>query len=497
MSRTKRGTLPQYRLHKASGQAIVTLRFSDGSRRDYLLGPFGSEESYREHVRLLAEWRANNQNPPSPVAGDTTVAELCWRFFQHVENYYRRPDGTPTSEVGEYKLSLRTLRGAKEGFYAHTLCRDFGPLQLKTVRQEMIDAGLARSVINKRIGRIKRAFRWGVECDLVPVVAKETGKSNYHALMAVSNLQPGRSKAKETPPILPVDLAIVDATLPRVTRPVAAMIQVQLLTGARPGEVCIMRGSDLDRSGAVWRYRPGRDQGPNGQHKNAHRGHSRVILIGPKAQEVLRPFLKEDGNAYLFSPVEARAEYEAKRRASRKTPKPPSKRARRRKRNPAWEPGDHYSVRSYAVAIRQACLLAGQWVRVVADENHVATTVDARTKAPSGTRRPPNVFDGRLIRVEGDRFAVADTKGHHEQEFLLAREAIITLDGQPCVLADLATAVTWWHPSQLRHARATEIRRRYGLEGAQVALGHAKMNVTQLYAERDEGLAEQIMLEMG
>ena len=42
-----------------------------------------------------------------------------------------------------------------------------------------------------------------------------------------------------------------------------------------------------------------------------------------------------------------------------------------------------------------------------------------------------------------------------------------------------------WHPNQIRHTRATALRRQFGLEAAQVSLGHAKADVTQIYAERD------------
>lgn len=54
-----------------------------------------------------------------------------------------------------------------------------------------------------------------------------------------------------------------------------------------------------------------------------------------------------------------------------------------------------------------------------------------------------------------------------------------------------------WHPHQLRHSHATEVRRRFGLEAAQVALGHSNANVTQLYAERDLALAMRIAEEIG
>ena len=54
-----------------------------------------------------------------------------------------------------------------------------------------------------------------------------------------------------------------------------------------------------------------------------------------------------------------------------------------------------------------------------------------------------------------------------------------------------------WSPNRLRHTAATQIRRQFGLEAVQVALGHAKADVTQIYAERDLTLAVQIMQKIG
>jgi hypothetical protein len=57
--------------------------------------------------------------------------------------------------------------------------------------------------------------------------------------------------------------------------------------------------------------------------------------------------------------------------------------------------------------------------------------------------------------------------------------------------------LTHWHPNQLRHTRATEVRRQYGLEAAQVILGHAQADVTQIYAERDNALAVEVTRKIG
>lgn len=54
-----------------------------------------------------------------------------------------------------------------------------------------------------------------------------------------------------------------------------------------------------------------------------------------------------------------------------------------------------------------------------------------------------------------------------------------------------------WSPNQLRHTFATEVRKLFGLEGAQVALGHSKADTTQIYAERDHALSAKIASQLG
>ena len=60
-----------------------------------------------------------------------------------------------------------------------------------------------------------------------------------------------------------------------------------------------------------------------------------------------------------------------------------------------------------------------------------------------------------------------------------------------------ADEIPHWHPHQLRHTLATEVRRRLGLEAASAMLGHARVDVTQLYAETSYSLAERVAMEMG
>jgi integrase len=323
---------PSYRLHKPTNQAVVTI-----GGRDYYLGTYNSAKSRAEYDRLISEWLANGRQLAAIQAA--TVNELMVGYIRHVDSYYVK-DGSPTSEAGLIRLSLRVLKN----LYGHTIAKDFGPLALKTLRQAYIDSGLCRSEVNRRTRHVVQFFKWAVENEFIPA-------SVHHGLRAVSSLRKGRTNVRETEPIKPVPDAHVDAILPHVSRQVSAMITLQRLTGMRPGEVTIMRTIDLDRRGSIWEYIPGR-------HKTEHHNKDRQIFLGPKAQEILRSWLRPDVEEYLFSPKEAEAERLAGMRLRRKTPVQPFQRDRR-KLGRARSFADFYTVRAYYTAIRRGCLKAG------------------------------------------------------------------------------------------------------------------------------------------
>jgi hypothetical protein len=110
MSRSSK--VPAYRLHKQSGQAVVTLTDGLGGRRDVLLGRYGTYESRAEYARVIAEWEANSRR--HAVEGDKasclSINEMILAFWEHAEQHYRREDGTPTNELRDYKSSLKQLR---------------------------------------------------------------------------------------------------------------------------------------------------------------------------------------------------------------------------------------------------------------------------------------------------------------------------------------------------------------------------------------------------
>ena len=121
-----------------------------------------------------------------------------------------------------------------------------------------------------------------------------------------------------------------------------------------------------------------------------------------------------------------------------------------RKRKPKRTAGEQYTTGSYRKAIHRACDLAFP------------------APEPLCRRTDESVRDWRERLTDTQRAELDQWQSDHR-----------------------------WSPNRLRHSAGTEIRKRYGLEAAQVILGHASADVTQVYAERDLQKAVEIMREVG
>ncbi len=384
-----RKSLPSYLPHGTSDRARAIWTDQTGHRHFRLLpGPFNSPASRAafHKLGLEIETSALQQLAASGTTAAATVADVLLAYWLFADKHYRAPDGKSTSEIHEVKIVIKSIRE----LYAETPVAEFGPLCVRAARQQWVKDKCSRSECNRRLGVVKRILKWAVSMQLVPVTI-------YQAAVTVTGLQRGRTEAHEVLPVGPVDDAVVDATLPFLNRHIRGLIELQRLTGCRPGEACAIRRSEIDTCGDTWLYRPT-------IHKNSWRGKPRVIAIGPKAKALLREFFTANIEAFLFSP------------------------------------------------------------RLAMEE--------ARTAAANGELRP------KLKRMVNERYdRTAYTRA-------VARAA-------------LAARVQHWHPNQLRHTHATKVRKQFGLEHAGAARGHSKMSATEVYAERDAGLAVEVAIKLG
>ncbi len=325
-------SLPQLKKHKATGRAYCLV---DG--RFFYFGRYGTAAAREGYDRFIAEYLQRGRRVPTSDPAGVTVVEVIAAFWQHAKNEYRHPDGTPTSQRLIVKLAMGTLRS----LYGRTPAADFGPMALKAVRAQFIQQGLSRRTCNLYTSVIRQAFRHAVAEEMVP-------PSVDQGLRAVPNLRRGKSGAKETELIPPVPEADIDAIKPYVSSQVWAMIQLQQLTGARPGEVLNLRPLDLDMSSTPWTCKLE-------QHKTAHHDMARVLYFGPQARDLIRPFLSNRAvTAPLFSPREGIAELKARGvKVRRRFAQKPNKRKTGRR------VGDAYTIHSYRRAIERGCKLAG------------------------------------------------------------------------------------------------------------------------------------------
>ena len=127
-----------------------------------------------KYDRLAAEWFQHGRELPRQKAEDVTVASVIAEFWRHAQDYYRKPDGMPSSEATNFRYVLRPLRR----LYGNTPAAEFGPKALKVVRDEIIRLGWVRSNINRQINRLKHVFKWATQEELIP-------PSVYHGLQTV------------------------------------------------------------------------------------------------------------------------------------------------------------------------------------------------------------------------------------------------------------------------------------------------------------------------
>jgi len=101
---------------------------------------------------------------------------------------------------------------------------------------------------------------------------------------------------------------------------------------------CGMRWSEIDTSGAVWIYSPK-------HHKTSHKGKKRLVMIGPKGQQILNGLREMSRSDFVFDPMTGLEEFIRRNYGDD---------ARVRQ-----TVGQHYSPFSLHAAIRKACDKAG------------------------------------------------------------------------------------------------------------------------------------------
>lgn len=206
----------------------------------------------------------------------------------------------PRFSEGEQHPMRCVIRILRE-LFGETPAAEFGPLRLRVVRDAMIAGDpnatnaegkpkprkpWSRGVVNKQIKRVRAIFRWGVSFELVPQTVAD-------ALASVRSIVAGETSAEERAPRVAVPQEHIESVRAKLRPQHRDVLDLLLLTGARPGEIINLTTGMLDRTGDVWRCELSK-------HKTAHKGKRRVLFFNATAQLILRKYLKADPGERLF-----------------------------------------------------------------------------------------------------------------------------------------------------------------------------------------------------
>lgn len=175
------------------------------------------------------------------------------------------------------------------------------------------------------------------------------------------------------------------------------------------------------------------------EHKTDWHGHARTLFVGPKAQSILLRYLDREADAFMFRPIEVVEQLRAERAAKRATP--PSCGNRRGRKN------DRGGLKG-----KKAAKSPGECYTTESYRRAIHNACDKAFPPPAD-------------------FSEEETKKWKSDHR--------------------------WSPNRLRHTRGTDIRKQFGLESAQVMLGHKNADVTQVYAERDIAKGIEVARKVG
>lgn len=289
--------LPKMRRH-AKGQFVVHL-----SGTDHYLG-HDEPEARRKYGQLTAQWQANGRRPlrPPDPAGPT-IGALIERYRDWAAGRYvkrKTPDARRGPDATSQVKNVTCATAPLLALFEDSPIAGFTIDEMALYRARLIGSGLAAKTINTYCEIVRRMFKWAARSRLAPPTL-------WMELKALEGVRNGID-VPARPRVVPPRLDAVRAAQGLLRAPNRAMIDVQLLTGMRPGEVCGLRPCDLHRAGPVdlggVEVMAGPTVLPDGRtvdvwlyvvpphvNKTEHRSRPRVVPIGPAAQQVLSPWL--------------------------------------------------------------------------------------------------------------------------------------------------------------------------------------------------------------
>jgi integrase len=426
---------PSYRLHKPTGKAVVTLPDGQGDRKDVYLGPYGSPESRRQYARVIIEWESRERTlpPPGRLRAGTPDLTVNELLLAYFKEHVESWYVKDGRPTSE-QACIRSAAGFVKERYGHLRAAEFGPLALQAVRDAMI-APRVRVVkqTDPASGEVRR-----VEKSARSGLSRETINKNLSRIKAIFKWGVSQEliDVEVYQRLATVSGLVAGRTAARETEPISSVADhvVEATLPHLPEVV-----ADMIRMQRLSGCRPGE-------------------LVQLRACD-----LDMTRAVWEFRPTRHKNQH------------------RKRERVVYIGPTAQAILRRYFTLDMTAPLFRP-------DESERRRN-EERSRQRKAPRWPSHAPEVRQLRREEERGHAPESRPGERYTTQTYARAI----ARGCVKA----GVPHWAPNQLRHTAGTAVRKRYGLEAAQVVLGHAEANVTQIYAETDAEAARRVMAEIG
>ncbi len=264
-------------------------------KNDYFPGEYNSAES----TLAYTIWCGTLDHPEAELersmsanrAGNPYVYSIVTRYLAWAIDHYGEARSRKAGTLGNKRLAAELLSNDKD--LSLKLAKDVGPNDLRKIQRRLLKRGIARATIHKRMADIRHIFKWAASRELIPA-------TTYASITLLESIHRGKDGSHDPPPREAADPRDFEAVLPFCKPVVRAMLTLQYFTGVRSSNVCDARPSEFEphpTEPEMLLWIPSR-------HKTQHAGKTLRVVVGPRAVEAIRPYLKN--RPYCFVPHKQR-----------------------------------------------------------------------------------------------------------------------------------------------------------------------------------------------
>lgn len=240
----------------------------------------------------------------SPVESDSEGDSIEVAYlFDVYQKAYKLTHSNPKGDVNRIAL----VKGIITELFPHITVNQMGVRQMVMVRDWLCSkkgvgiSGKSYSVeyVNKILNTIRKAFKWGVEYELVTY-------EQLHKVLSAPNVKRGTTQLEDRGyENVIVDDKVFETVLSYITIQVYVDIfRLLRSTACRPSELLSIRGRAVtimkDEDGKeIWCYYPE-------THKTKAKGKERLICLNEREQKIIKKYKENDPDKYWFTPSRIR-----------------------------------------------------------------------------------------------------------------------------------------------------------------------------------------------